>query len=157
MVIPVLYTFAGVVLLFVGGEGLLRGSVALARRLGISSLLVGMTVVAAGTSAPELVVSVDAALTGRSGIALGNVVGSNICNILLILGLSSLIGPLAVAGQVVRQEVPVMIGASLLVVGMAWGGIIGRIEGIVLVTLLVGYVIFLIRQSRRASPRVRSA
>lgn len=141
----------GLAALTFGAEVLVRGASRIALTFGLSPLVVGLTIVAFGTSAPEIAVAIDAALAGQSDLTIGNVVGSNICNILLILGLSSLIGPLAVAGQVVRQEVPVMIGASVLVVAMAWGGIIGRVEGIILFALLVVYVVFLIRQSRRAS------
>lgn len=141
----------GLAALTFGAEILVRGASRLALTFGLSPLVVGLTIVAFGTSAPEIAVAIDAALSGQSDLTIGNVVGSNICNILLILGLGSLIGPLTVAGQVVRQEVPVMIGASALVVFMAWSGHIGRIEGAVLFVLLIGYLVFLVRQSRRAS------
>jgi len=141
----------GLAALTFGAELLVRGASRLALTFGLSPLVVGLTIVAFGTSAPEIAVAIDAALGGQSDLTIGNVVGSNICNILLILGLGSLVGPLAVAGQVVRQEVPVMIAASALVVGLAFNGTISSLEGVFLFVLLVVYVVFLVRQSRRAS------
>ncbi len=143
----------GLAALTFGAELLVRGASRLALSFGLSPLVVGLTIVAFGTSAPEIAVAIDAALGGQSDLTIGNVIGSNICNILLILGLGSLIGPLVVAGQVVRQEVPVMIGASALVVALAFNGTIGRGEGLLLFVLLVVYIVFLVRQSRRASRR----
>lgn len=104
----------GLVALVLGAELLVRGASKLALSMGISPLVVGLTVVAFGTSAPELAVSVQSAWSGQVGIALGNVVGSNMFNVLFILGLSALIVPLVVHQQIIRQEVPVMIAASLL-------------------------------------------
>ena len=140
---------AGLVLLVVGGELLLRGASKLAVSLGVSPLVIGLTVVAFGTSAPELAVSLQAALTGRVDIAIGNVVGSNIFNVLFILGISAAITPLVVAGQMIRQEVPVMVAVSLLLLALALDGSIARWEGLLLVALLAGYTVFVIRQSRR--------
>jgi len=141
----------GLVALTFGAELLVRGASRLALTFGLSPLVVGLTIVAFGTSAPEIAVAIDAALGGQSDLTIGNVVGSNICNILLILGLGSLIGPLVVAGQVVRQEVPVMIAASALVVGLSFNGNISHLEGLLLFVLLIVYIVFLVRQSRRAS------
>jgi len=141
----------GLAALTFGAELLVRGASRLALTFGLSPLVVGLTIVAFGTSAPEIAVAIDAALAGQSDLTIGNVVGSNICNILLILGLGSLVGPLVVAGQVVRQEVPVMIAASALVVLLAFNGTISILEGVLLFVLLVVYVVFLVRQSRRAS------
>lgn len=141
---------AGLAILTVGADVLVRGASRLALTFGISPLVVGLTVVAFGTSAPEMAVSADAALSGSADLALGNVVGSNICNVLLILGVSALITPLLVAEQVIRQEIPIMIGASLLLVVLALDGSIGRLEAVFLVGLVVAYTIFLVRQSRRA-------
>jgi cation:H+ antiporter len=138
------------VLLVAGGELLVRGASRLALAFGISPLVVGLTVVAFGTGSPELAVSVQSAWSGQTDIALGNVVGSNIFNVLLILGASALITPLVVARQLVWQEVPLMIGASLLLFGLALDGTIGRGEALLLVLLLAGYTVFLIRQSRAA-------
>ena len=141
----------GLVLLIVGAEALVRGASKLALSFGISPLVVGLTVVAFGTSSPELAVSLSSAVSGRPDMALGNVVGSNIFNVLFILGLSALITPLVVDRQLVWQEVPVMIGASLLLFGLALDQSISRGEGAVFVGLLALYTVFLIRQSRGAN------
>ena len=145
----ILWFVLGLVLLVVGAEALVRGASRLALAVGISPLVVGLTVVAFGTSSPELAVSIRSALAGSADLALGNVVGSNIFNILFILGASALIVPLLVARQLVRQEVPVMIGVSLLLFALALDGRIGRGDGILLLALLIGYTIFLVWQSRR--------
>lgn len=142
---------AGLLALTLGADVLVRGAARLALSLGLSPLVVGLTIVAFGTSAPEIAVAVDAALAGQSALTIGNVVGSNICNLLLILGIGALITPLSIASQVMRQEVPVMILASALVVALAWNGAIGQAEGALLTALLVAYLVFLVRQSRRAS------
>lgn len=140
----------GLVFLVAGAESLVRGASKLALSFGISPLVVGLTVVAFGTSSPELAVSVQSAHSGQAEIALGNVVGSNILNILFILGISALITPLVVARQLVHQEVPVMIGASLLLFGLALDGAISRGDGMLFAALMVAYTVFLIRQSRAA-------
>jgi cation:H+ antiporter len=142
----------GLIFLIAGAESLVRGASKLALSFGLSPLVVGLTVVAFGTSSPELAVSVKSAYAGQADIALGNVVGSNILNILFILGISALIAPLVVARQVVRQEVPIMIGASVLLFVLALDGTISRGDGTMLVVLLTGYTFFLIRQSRQAGP-----
>jgi cation:H+ antiporter len=153
--LTVILLIAGLVLLVAGGELLVRGASRLALSIGISPLVVGLTVVAFGTSSPELAVSVQAVQAGNVDIALGNVVGSNVFNVLFILGLSALITPLVVAGQMIRQEVPVMIGVSLLLYAMALDGGIGRAEGLLLVTLMVGYTTLLVWQSRRETQALR--
>jgi cation:H+ antiporter len=140
---------AGLVLLVLGAEGLVRGASKIAAVLGISPLVIGLTIVAFGTSSPELAVSIGSALEGKADIALGNVVGSNIFNVLFILGLSSLIIPLVVAQQLVRLDVPIMIGASLLVLLFGWDGTIAKWEGVILVAIGAWYTVFLIRQSRK--------
>ena len=145
----VLWFLLGLILLVAGAEALVRGASLLALSVGMSPLVIGLTVVAFGTSAPELAVSLQSAATGSADLALGNVVGSNIFNILFILGLSALIVPLLVARQVVRQEVPVMIGISLLLLALAQDGRVGRGDGALLLGLLAGYTVFLIVQSRR--------
>lgn len=144
----------GLATLVAGAEFMVRGASRLALTCGISPLVIGLTVVAFGTSAPELAVSVGAALEGKPDLAIGNVVGSNIANVLVILGLSALIVPLAVAEQIIRQEIPIMIGASLLMVVMALDGHIGSFEAVLLLALIVAYTVFLIRQSRSASREV---
>lgn len=139
---------AGAALLVVGAEALVRGASRLAMAAGLSPLVVGLTVVAFGTSSPELAVTVGSAYTGEADVALGNVVGSNIFNVLFILGVSALIVPLTVHRQLVRLDVPIMIGASLLTVLLALDGRIGRLEGLLLVVCVVAYTVFLIRQGR---------
>ena len=141
----------GLAALIAGAEILVRGASRLAVSWGVSPLVVGLTVVAFGTSAPEMAVSVGAALSGSADLAIGNVVGSNIANVLLILGLSALVAPLLVHEQIIRQEIPIMIGASLVVVAMALDGRIGRIEAALLFVLVIAYTVFLVVQSRRAS------
>jgi cation:H+ antiporter len=146
----------GLIALVVGAELLVRGASKLAISFGISPLVVGLTVVAFGTSAPEMAVSVQSAWSGQVDIALGNAVGSNIFNVLLILGASALIVPLVVHQQIIRQEVPVMIVASLLLWAMAADGGISRWEGLLLASLVVGYTIVIIRQSRRETAAIRA-
>lgn len=151
----VLLFVAGGVLLIGGAELLVRGSSRLAIAAGVSPLVVGLTVVAFGTSSPELAVTVSSALAGEADMALGNVVGSNIFNVLFVLGLSAVIAPLVVAQQLVRLDVPVMIGASVLALLLGLDGQIGRIDGVVLFSGVVVYVLFLIRQSRREAAVVQ--
>ncbi|MDD2741949.1 MAG: calcium/sodium antiporter [Rhodocyclaceae bacterium] len=151
----VLTFFAGLGALVIGAEFLVRGASRLALSIGISPLVVGLTIVALGTSAPEMAVSVDAALSGSVDVAVGNVVGSNIFNVLFILGLSALIVPLAVHAQIVRQEVPIMIAATLLFVAMALDGHLSFGEAALLFSLLIAYTAFLIIQSRRESRETR--
>jgi cation:H+ antiporter len=140
---------AGLVALIAGAEFLVRGASKLALSFGISPLVVGLTIVAFGTSAPEVAVSVGAVMDGRTDIALGNVVGSNIFNVLFILGLSALITPLVVHIQLIRQEGPIMLGVSLLLLLLALDGRIGFTDGAMLFSLLVAYTVFLVVQSRR--------
>ena len=145
----------GLVALIVGAELLVRGASRLALSLGISPLVVGLTIVAFGTSSPELAVSVGAALEGRTDIAVGNVVGSNIFNVLFILGLSALITPLVVNAQIIRQEVPIMIGASLLLLAFGLDGRLSLLDCVLLLALLVTYTLFLVVQSRRETRATR--
>lgn len=147
----------GLALLVGGAEVLVRGAARLAGALGVSPLLIGLTVVAYGTSAPEVAVSVQSSLAGQSDVALGNVVGSNILNVLFILGASALIAPLAVSWQLIRFDVPLMIGASALCIGLAADGRLERIEGIVLLAGGLGYTAFQIREGRRESMRSSAA
>jgi cation:H+ antiporter len=144
------YLLLGLVLLYFGAEGLVRGSASLALRLGLTPLVIGLTVVAFGTSAPELVVSLRAALDGQGDISVGNVVGSNICNIGLILGLCALISPIATSSRVVRADIPIMIGVTVLGLGLLSHGGVTRWEGGVLLALLAGYVVFTIRLAEKA-------
>ena len=151
----VLFVLGGAFLV-AGAEFLVRGASRLAIAAGISPLVVGLTVVAFGTSAPELAVTVGAAHAGSADVAMGNVVGSNIFNVLFILGLSALIAPLVVAQQLVRLDVPLMIGTSLLVLLLAADGEIGRIDGLLLAGGIVAYTVFLILKSRRETASVRA-
>lgn len=134
------YLVVGLAMLYFGAEWLVAGSSRLALRLGIAPLVVGLTVVAFGTSAPELSVGVQLNLADHPDAAVGNIVGSNICNLLLILGVSGLFRPLQIRGQIVKREMPILIVASLVVVGMLWDGHLSRIEGGCLVAGIVIYV-----------------
>jgi cation:H+ antiporter len=139
----------GLIGLVAGAELLVRGASKLALSWGISPLVVGLTIVAFGTSAPEVAVSVGAALDGRTDIAIGNVVGSNVFNVLFILGLSALIIPLTVNAQIIRQEVPIMIGASLLLLVLGLDGVLSPLNSALLLALMLVYTLYLIVQSRR--------
>jgi cation:H+ antiporter len=143
MTIPeiLLYLLGGIVFLFAGAEGLVRGSSSLALKLGISPLVIGLTIVGFATSSPELVVSINAALIGSSEIVLGNVIGSNIANIALILGCAALIKPLKVNVDVIRKEVPILIAVSILLVIILIDGEVGLIDGIIFITGIVLYVL----------------
>ncbi len=145
----------GLVTLVCGAQVLIRGASKLALSFGISPLVLGLTIVAFGTSPPELAVSVRSAWGGQVDIALGNVVGSNIFNVLFILGVSALIAPLVVSPQLIRQEVPMMFGASVLLFALALDGGISRLDGALLFGLLVTYTAFLIRQSRKETQRTK--
>ncbi len=141
---------AGLVVLTLGAETLVRGASRLAVAMGISPLIVGLTVVAFGTSAPEAVVSLQAAGAGRPDIALGNVIGSNIFNVLLILGMSALVAPIIGSDRLVRLDVPVVIGLSSLVTLLGANGQISQLEGVFLVAMLGVYLAVLIGMERRA-------
>lgn len=145
----------GIALLIVGAEILVRGAARIAAVSGISPLVIGLTVVAFGTSSPEMAVSVGGGLSGEADVALGNVVGSNIFNILFVLGLCAIITPLVVSRQLVRLDVPLVIAASVLTILLALDGEIGRIDGIILFTGIVAYVAYLIWKTRRDSSSQR--
>ena len=140
---------AGLVLLTISGDYLVKGGVSIATKFKISSLVIGMTVIAFGTSAPELLVSLQAALKNSQDIAVGNVVGSNIANIALILGITSIIYPLAVNKNTIRYDWPVMMIVTLLFTWAAWDGFISRPEGIIGFSLLICYTVWQIVNSRR--------
>jgi len=133
----------GIFLLVLGAELLVRGASSVAFRFRVPPLIVGLTIVAFGTSAPELAVSTEAALSGQPDVAVGNVVGSNIFNVLLILGLSALLVPLRISARLIRIDVPVMIAASTVVLAMAWNGTLGRLEGLLLLGGFVAYLAYL--------------
>ncbi len=151
----ILLFLVGLGFLILGAEALVRGASRLAAVLGISPLVIGLTVVAFGTSSPELAVGVKSALSGQANIAVGNVVGSNIFNVLFILGLSALFVPLVVSQQLVRLDVPLMIALSVIVLILSLDENFSRSDGLMLVAGLVIYVWFLIYQSRRETNAVR--
>ncbi len=136
----VVLVIVGVVLLYAGGEVLVRSASSLAARLGVRPMVIGLTVVAFGTSAPELAASLTAALSGTPEIAIGNVVGSNIANVGLILGLTAMVYPLVTGGRFVRREVPLMLAVTALLMPVLWGGAVLRWEGAFLLILLAGFL-----------------
>ena len=144
----VLLLIVGVALLTAGGEALIRGSLAAANRLGVSPLLSGLVIVGFGTSMPELVVSVTAALDGQPDIAVGNVVGSNIGNVLLILGICALIAPMAVKPLVLRRDAVTVVMASVLFLILVGGSALGRADGVILLTSLVVFLVWAYRSER---------
>ena len=145
----ILLLIAGLVLLVLGGELLVRGAVAIAGKLGVSPLMIGLTIVGMGTSMPELAASVQAALAGSPGIALGNIVGSNIANSMLILGVAALLAPVA-RGTLWRDGgVGVLAVVALLALGLTTG--LGRMAGLTLIVLMVGYLVLAYRQEKRAA------
>jgi cation:H+ antiporter len=147
---PWIYLIIGLGLLYGGAQALLKGGASLAIRMGLSSLAVGLTVMAYGTSSPELVVSIEAGLSGKGAISAGNVVGSNICNILLILGAAALVHPIATHTQVIRREIPLMIAASVLAIALLADGTLSRLDGSVLLAGIVAYTWLTLRDARRA-------
>ncbi len=140
--VNVLFLALGVALLTIGGEALIRGSLATARYLGISPMLSGLVIVGFGTSAPELVVSINATLNRQPDIAIGNVVGSNIGNILLILGLCALITPLAVKPMALRRDAVTVVAASILFIGLLGGAALGTVDAAILLISLVAYLVW---------------
>lgn len=152
MVLDLLAVSAGLALLALGGEGLIRGALGLATRLQVTPLLAGVVVLGFGTSAPELLVSVDAALRGRSDISVGNIIGSNIGNILLILGVSAMIAPLAVLPRTLLRDGGVMLAATVVVLLMGSTGAILRWHGAVLLLGLSAYLMLVWRHERAATP-----
>ncbi|MCW9059415.1 MAG: calcium/sodium antiporter [Gammaproteobacteria bacterium] len=138
----ILFLLIGIALLTVGGEALIRGSLAAAKRLGVSPLLSGLVIVGFGTSAPELVVSVNAAVEGRPDIAIGNVVGSNIGNILLILGICALISPLAVKPLALRRDAVTVVAASVLFLVLVGGSALGRVDAAIFLVALGAYLVW---------------
>ncbi|MEA3462145.1 MAG: sodium:calcium antiporter, partial [Bacteroidota bacterium] len=150
MVQVYLLLFAGLALLFVSGKFLVDSSVAISRRLRIPRMIIGLTVVAFGTSAPELLVSLQAAFSGYPEIAMGNVVGSNISNILLVLAITALIFPIPAPASSVKRDWPIMMGVSLLLFAFSLNGQITRLEGGIFVSLLAGYILYSVLRSRGA-------
>jgi len=151
----ILEFLGGLVFLIVGAEALVKGATRLSILFGVSPLIIGLTVVAFGTSSPELAVSIKASLSNQPGISLGNVVGSNIFNVLFILGIASLIRPLVVAQQLIRFDVPLLIFISILTLVLATDKIFSRADGLVLFAGLIIYIGFLLYQSRSESSEVK--
>ena len=147
-----LYIIGGLILLYFGADWLVQGAVTLALHLGLSPLIVGLTVVALGTSIPETLVSVQAAIGHQGGIALGNVIGSNILNIALVLGLSALLHPLKVDSHLVKADVPLLVGATFMLVVLLEDLHISRMEGAFLLLCIMGYVVGNIMTVKRTSP-----
>jgi cation:H+ antiporter len=154
MLISSLLVVGGLVLLAVGAEALVRGSTSIALRLGVTPLVIGLTIVAFGTGSPELFVSVEAAYRGNSGIALGNVVGSNISNIALILGMSSLVRPMCVHSNLIRREIPLMIAVTLILCVLLFDGVLSRLDGLLLTTGSVAYTMFAYLSAKRDRSRI---
>jgi cation:H+ antiporter len=154
--LTLLLFIAGIVLLISGAELLVRGASRLAVSVGITPLVVGLTVVAFGTGSPELAVGVQASMAGQADITIGNVVGSNIFNVLLILGLSAVVAPLVVSQQLVRLDVPLMVVVSVALLLMSVDGVIDRADGAVLLAASMGYTYLLIRISRREAAAVHA-
>ena len=146
-----LLSITGLALRVIGANFLVKHSSLIAAALGIPPLIIGLTIVAFGTSAPELAVGINASLSGNSSIVIGNVVGSNVFNVLFILGVAALISPLKVSEQLVRIDVPFIICLSILILFFSLDGAISRLEGIGLITLLICYIVFLIYQSKKTS------
>lgn len=155
-VTTILVLLAGFALLLLGAEWLVRGASSIATRLGIAPIVIGLTVVAFGTSAPEFAVSIGASLAGNADVSLGNVVGSNVANILLILGVSAVFGGLSIEQRLIRIDIPLLSVVSILALVIGLNGNFGRIEGVVFFVGLLVYVAWLIRNARRESKTVEA-
>lgn len=149
MITTILFFIAGLIFLIGGAELLVRGASALAGRLGMTPLVIGLTVVAFGTSAPELAISLQSGMAGEDALLLGNVIGSNIFNVLFILGISAILIPLIVSKNLIKLDVPLMIGASILLYFFAWDGLVSRVEGGILFITLLTYIAFLVYDARK--------
>ncbi|MBI3162264.1 MAG: calcium/sodium antiporter [Chloroflexi bacterium] len=147
---------AGLIVLILGADWLVRGASRLAAAFGVPPLAIGLTIVAIGTASPEIAVSMRAALNGQGDLTLGNVLGSNIFNILFILGITALVAPIVIAEQLIRKDAPIMLGVSLLAFALAFDGNIGAWDGFVLLVLLVVYTVFALRQSRGESKAIQN-
>ena len=158
MLIIIIYSILivfGLSMLFIGSELLIRGSVKIAKRMRISQIVIGLTIVAFGTSTPELVVSVNSALQGQTDISLGNIIGSNIINIGLILGLSAAIFPIAVHVKTIKREIPIMLAVSLFIIPISLDGNISQIEGAILIISLFVFIFYSYRQAKKDNNNVK--
>ncbi|MEN8244347.1 MAG: calcium/sodium antiporter [Thermodesulfobacteriota bacterium] len=151
MIVNILVFMVGLVLLYYGAEWLVRGSSSLAGSLGMQPIIIGLTVVAFGTSAPELVVSLVSSLKGKSMIAVGNIIGSNICNIALVLGMTALFQPIKCHPSVFKRDIPVMLGITLYLLVVSFNSHIGRLEGVSLVVAIIVYIFYNYRVATRSS------
>jgi cation:H+ antiporter len=156
MTTTILLFIAGLVILIFGADLLVRGASRLAAAFGVSPLVIGLTIVAIGTASPEIAVSLQAAVNGQGDLTLGNVLGSNIFNILFILGITALLAPIVIAEQLIRKDAPIMLGVSLLALGLASDHNIGFVDGVILLFFMVVYIVFALRQSRSESKEVQN-
>lgn len=146
---------AGLIILIVGADLLVRGASRIAAAFGVSPLVIGLTIVAIGTASPEIAVSLQAAASGQGDLMLGNVLGSNIFNILFILGITAVAAPIVIAEQLIRKDAPIMLGISLLTFALAFDGSLRGFDGVILLFGLVIYIVFALRQSKRESKAVQ--
>lgn len=153
---PIWIVLAGLAALVVGAELLVRGGTHLAARLGVSPMVIGVTVVSLGTSAPELAIGIDAAATGNGSLALGNIAGTNTLNLLLILGIAALIRPLTLRSHAIRLDLPAMVAAAVILLLLAVDGAVSRADGVVLVILGVVYTAVVVAAARRESRAIRA-
>lgn len=156
MTTTILLFIAGLLILILGADLLLRGATRLAAALGISPLAIGLTIVAIGTASPEIAVSLQASMHGQADLTLGNVLGSNIFNILFILGMTAIVAPIVISEQLIRMDAPIMLAVSILVLALALDGRLGIFDGLVLLACLIAYTVFALRQSRAESIQVKN-
>ncbi|MEX0686277.1 MAG: calcium/sodium antiporter [Balneolales bacterium] len=149
----ILLFFVGLILLILGAEALVRGASRMATAFHITPLVIGLTVVAYGTGAPEVAVGINAAISGQSDITIGNIIGSNIVNILLIMGLSAILTPLSASHKLVRMDVPLLIAVSAIVMGLSMNGFFTRMNGIILFSVLIIYTVYLIYRGRQSKEK----
>jgi cation:H+ antiporter len=155
MTATILLFLAGLVILILGADLLVRGASRLAAAFGVSPLTIGLTIVAIGTASPEIAVSLQAAVNGQGDLTLGNVLGSNIFNVLLILGITAIVAPIVIAEQLIRKDAPIMLGVSLLTLALAFDGKLGALDGAILLLGLIVYTVFALWQSRKESKAVQ--
>jgi len=152
----ILLFLVGLIVLIIGADLLVRGASRLAAAFGVSPLAIGLTIVAIGTASPEIAVSLKAAASGQGDLTLGNVLGSNIFNILFILGVTSIVAPIVIAEQLIRKDAPIMLGVSLLTLALALDGNLGWLDGVLLLIGLIVYTVFALKQSRAESKEVQN-
>ncbi|MBL8101997.1 MAG: calcium/sodium antiporter [Anaerolineales bacterium] len=151
----ILHFVAGLVILILGADLLVRGASRLAAAFGVSPLVIGLTIVAIGTASPEIAVSLQAAANGQGDLTLGNVLGSNIFNILFILGVTAIVAPIVIAEQLIRKDAPIMLGISLITLVLALDGNLSLVDGTILILLLIAYMVFALKQSRSEGREVQ--